>query len=122
MGLDGTIKRPDGKPLGAVAEVEQALALAFPGVEFGRMMSGAEKLNAAAAQEIELPEILRQHFESTPAQECGDYQGRNFSAQFNLGADGIVQQVDVGLYGDTIASAPMFVFLEERYGWIITHP
>ena len=37
MGLDGTITRPDEKPLGLLAEVQQALALAFTGVEFGRI-------------------------------------------------------------------------------------
>jgi hypothetical protein len=122
LGLDGTIKRSDGKPLGPLAEVQQALALAFPGVEFGRLMSGAEKLRAAAAQGVEFPEILRQHFESSPAHEGVDYQGPGFSAQFNLGSDEVVQQVDVVLYGQTVAAEPMFEFLEERYGWITTYP
>jgi hypothetical protein len=122
LGLDGTIKRSDQKPLGPLAEVQQALALAFPGVEFGRLPSGAEKIKAAAARGIELPEVLRQHLEASPADEGGDYQGPGFSAQFYLGSDEVVQQVGVVLHGQTVASEPMFAFLKERYGWITTHP
>lgn len=122
MGLDGTIKRPDGKPLGTVAAVQQALASAFPGIEFGREPSGAEKLRMAAAKGITFPDILRQHLESRPAQESADYQGAEFSAQFHFGPDEVVQQVDVVLYGTTTASEPMFALLEERFGWVTTHP
>ncbi len=113
MGLDGTIKRPDGEPLGTVAAVRQALASAFPGIKFGRKPSGAEKLRIAATQGITFPDILREHFESSPAQEGAEYQGPEFSAQFHFGPDEVVQQVDVVLYGTTTAS---------RYGWITTHP
>jgi hypothetical protein len=41
MGLDATIKRLDGSPLGDVANVQQALADAFPGIVLGRLPSGA---------------------------------------------------------------------------------
>jgi len=46
MGLDATIKRADGKPLGTVAEVEKMLEVAFPGIFFERLPSGAEKIKA----------------------------------------------------------------------------
>jgi len=122
MGLDATIRRADGKPLGSLAAVQQALAAAFPGIVLGRLPSGAEKIKAAAARGIVFPDILRQHLETTPAQFGGDYQGPEFSAQFNFGASELVQQVAVVLYGTTVASEPMFDFLEREYRWVTTHP
>lgn len=122
MGLDGTIKHRDGKPLGTVPAVQQALASAFPGIKFGREPSGAEKLRIATAQGITFPDIFRKHFESSRAQEGAEYQGPEFSAQFHFGPDEVVQQVDIVLYARTTASEPMFTLLEERYGWITTYP
>jgi hypothetical protein len=122
MGLDGTIKRLDGNPLGAVADVRQALAVAFPGIELGLLPSGTEKIRAAAEHGIVFPDVIRQALESTPAEHGGDYEGLGFSAQFNLGSSEIVKQVDIVLYGKTAASGPMFALLEERYGWVTTHP
>ncbi len=122
MGLDATIKRPDGGPLGDVATVQQALVQAFPGVVLGRLPSGVEKIQEAAKRGVVFPDIIRRHLESTPAKQAGDYKGPEFSAQFRLGSSDVVQQVDVVLYGTTTASTPMFALLEERYGWITTHP
>ena len=122
MGLDATIKRADGEPLGPVAEVQQALAAAFPGIELGRLPSGAEKIQAAAERGVVFPDTMRQHLESSPAQYGGDYEGPDFSAQFGLGAAELVQQVDVILYGTTVASEPMFEVLERRFGWVTTFP
>jgi hypothetical protein len=122
MGLDATIKRADGEPLGPVAEVQQVLATAFPGIVLGRLPSGAEKIQAAAERGVVFPDILRQHLESAPAQYSGEYEGANFSAQFSLGAAEVVQHVDLVLYGTTVASEPMFEVLERRYGWVTTYP
>ena len=122
MGLDTTIKRGDGEPLGLVALVQQALTVAFPGIVLARLPSGAEKIQAAAERGIVFPDVIRQHLESSPAQYGGDYQGPDFSAQFNLGAAEIVQQVDVVVYGTTAASEPMFELLERQHGWVTTHP
>jgi hypothetical protein len=122
MGLDATIKRIDGQPLGSVESVQHALAIAFPGIVLGRLPSGADKIRAAAQQGIEFPDILRRHLEAAPARHGGDYEGPDFSAQFSLGSSDLVQQVDVVLYGTTAASEPMFELLEQQYGWITTHP
>ena len=122
MGLDATIKRADGEPLGPVAEVQRALTAAFPGIVLGRLPSGAEKIRAAAERGVVFPDIIRQHLESSPAQYGGEYEGPGFSAQFNLGAAELVQEVDVVLYGITVASEPMFELLEREYGWVTTHP
>jgi hypothetical protein len=81
-----------------------------------------EKLREAAERGVAFPDVIRQHLESSPAQHGGHYQGPDFSAEFYLGSSEVVQRVDVVLYGNTVASEPMFALLEERYGWITTHP
>lgn len=122
MGLDGTIKRLDGKPLGPIAEVQQVLATAFPDIELGRLPSGAEKIQAAKEKGIEFPDVIRLHLESAPAQYGGEYEGPEFSAQLYFGPDDIVQQINIVLYGNTTAYDPIAEFLERESGWITTHP
>lgn len=122
MGLDGTIKRADGLPLGPVTKVQQALSLVFPGIVLGRLPGGAEKVQAAAERGIIFPEILRQHLDSAPGEYGGDYEGPDFSAKFYLGAAEVVQQIEVVLYGATVASEPMFALLEQECGWVTTYP
>jgi hypothetical protein len=122
MGLDATIKRADGKPLGLVAQVQKALAAAFPGVVLGRLPSGVEKIQAAQERGVDFPDVLRQHLESSPARWGGDYEGPDFSAQFHFGMAEVVQHVDVVLYGTTVASEPNFALLEREYGWVTTFP
>ncbi|MEO2090041.1 MAG: hypothetical protein ABGY75_11165 [Gemmataceae bacterium] len=122
MGLDATIRRPDGKCLGPLYEVQQALAKAFPGVVFGRLPSGVEKIRLATDMGIVFPDVIRQSLESLPERNGGEYEGADFSAQFNLGASEVVQHIHVVLYGCTTASEPMFAFLERHYGWVTTHP
>ena len=120
MGLDIVVKRADGRPLGPLAEVQQALAEAFPGIVFDQEPSGTEKIRAAEAKGIIFPDVIRQQFETAPARHAGDYEGPGFSAQFNLGAGETVQAIDVVLYGKTVASEPMFALLKKEYGWITT--
>jgi hypothetical protein len=114
--------RDDGKPLGSITEVQRALKSAFPGIELGRLPSGVEKIQATAEKGIEFPDVLRRHFETALAEYGGDYEGPDFSAQFYLGADDIVQEIGIVLYGDTTACGPMLEFLEREHGWITTHP
>ena len=122
MGLDATIKRPDGKPLGKIEKIQKALQETFPGIVLGMLPSGAEKIRAAEEQGIVFPDVIRQSLESTPAKHGGEYEGPEFSAQFDLGPSNVVQSVSVMLYGTTTASEAVFAILEERYGWIATFP
>lgn len=122
MGLDGTIKRADGRPLGTLAEVQDTLSTIFVGIVLGRLPSGAEKIRSAAERGIVFPDFLRQHFESAPASFGGKYEGAEFSAQFSLGSSDVVQEIDVVLYGTTTESDPLFSLLEVRYDWITAYP
>ena len=122
MGLDGTIRRADGRPLGTLDEVRRALVDVFPGIILGQNLSGAERIRIAAERGIEFPEVLRKSLERIPAKFGADYVGPEFSAEFLLGADETVQTVDVVPYGNTVAAEPMFEALTRKHGWITTHP
>lgn len=122
MGLDGTIKRADGQALGNVSFVQQALAKVFPGICFGRLPSGKERIRAAVEKGVVLPDALLKYLETSSANLGAEYEGSDFSAQFNLGSSETVQEVDIVLYGKTTRSDPNFELLEEQFGWITTHP
>jgi hypothetical protein len=121
MGLDGTIKRGDGRPLGDVEFVQQALAAAFPGIVFGTRPSGVERIHAASELGVTFPDALKQPLERLPAILGGDYHEPAFSAQFGLGASANVQQIDLVLYGDATAATAPLRMLDVVYGWVTTH-
>src|SRR5262245_30131449 len=104
MGLDGTIKRPDGHSLGSFTHVQSVLADIFPGVVLRRYGSGLEKLKAAEAQGIAFPDVLREHMASSPATYEGGYTGAEFSIEFYADAADIIPKLGVVLRGTTTHS------------------
>ncbi len=122
MGLDGTIKRPDGRSLGSFAQVQSVLADIFPGVALQRSLSGLEKLQTAEAQGITVPAVLREHMASAPATYEGDYTGADFSIELYADVAGTIPELGVVLRGSTTHAESLFAILNERYGWILTHP
>jgi len=122
MGLDTTIKSRDGLPLGNAETVKSAIAAAFPGVKFGVLPSGVEKIRVMAERGIEFPEVIRAHLESQPAELGGDFQNDQFSAEFFLGSTEPIEHVDAVLRGQTVASEPFLEKLMAMTGWQITHP
>lgn len=122
MGLDGTIKRPNGQSLGSFEHVQSVLADIFPNLTLERSLSGLEKLQTAEAQGITFPAVLREHMASAPATYQGDYTGTDFSIEFYADAADIIPELSVVLRGTTKHTASQFALLAERYGWILTHP
>jgi hypothetical protein len=122
MGLDGTIKREDGRPLGDLSMVQQVLVAVFPGMVFGRLPSGQEKITAAANRGVEFPIIVRRALETRPASVGGVFENESFTADFDLGPDAIVKTVSVLLYGEMQRSEPFWEKLKALAGWVITHP
>ncbi len=122
MGLDGTIKRPDGQLLGSFDQVQSVLADIFTGVALQRSLSGQEKLQTAEAQGITFPAGMREHMASAPATYEGDYTGADFSIEFYADAADIIPELGVLLRGTTTHAEPLFTLLKERSGWILTHP
>lgn len=122
MGLDGTTKRPDDQPLGSVAVVQSALADIFPGVTRELSLTGLHQLQTAKAQGIVFPAIIREHMASAPAVYEGDYVGTDFSIEFYAEAADTILEVNVVLRGTTMHCEPLFALLNDRHGWLLTHP
>ena len=72
-----------------------------------------------AASGIEFPEVLRRHFESSPATTQADYEGEGFSLRLFLGSGPAVESVgaEVRGSGDPL---PDLRRLAEATGWVIT--
>jgi hypothetical protein len=122
MGVDGTIFRADGAPLGDRETVVKILRRHFDGVEFGWAPSGADKLAAMKSQGIEPPEVLEEHLLGQPAKYEGVYDGRGWSAQFLFGnADGI-EKLDVVIRGETNLATEVIEELVSKTGWSVSHP
>lgn len=122
MGLEGTIKRTDGQSLGSFTQVQHVLIDIFPGVALNRSLSGLEKLQKAEAQGVTFPSAIREHMASRPASYEGDYTGAEFSIYFYMDDAHIIPELGVVLRGNTAHSESLFALLNERYGWILSHP
>lgn len=122
MGLDSTIFRTDGAPLGDRETVVRILRRHFDGAEFGWTASGVDKLAAMKSQGIEPPEILREHLVGQPAKYEGVYDGPGWSAQFFFGDADPIETLDVVLRGETILVTQVIEELVSETGWSVSHP
>jgi hypothetical protein len=122
MGLDGTIKRANGQPLGTFPEVKRALSSAFPGLVLERSLSGLEKVQLSEAQGINYPKFLRENMAASPAKYEGIYEAADFSIQLYASDAEIVHQISIVLHGTVTNAEPLFALLEKQTGWIVSHP
>jgi hypothetical protein len=115
-----TIKRSDGGCLGAQADVRAAIERAFPGVQFYREPSGAEKLASLPAG-VEMPEFIRSVWAGQGAKLQGDFDGDDYSLRFYLGEEGstALQSVEVEARGASRPAMPLFEALTLATGWIV---
>jgi len=115
-----TIKHPDGLPLGSPQVVSDHIRGAFPGVQFYREPSGAEKL-ASLPPGIELPDVIRQHWEQSAPQRHADFEASGYSLRFYLGNEGteVLETVDIEARGRSRPAMPMMEALTLATGWII---
>jgi hypothetical protein len=120
MPWDITLKRKDELPLGSPDEVSLAIKNAFSAVEFYREPSGREKL-ASLPSGVEMPDVIRRHWESSPTQLRGDLEGRGYSLRFYLGNEGdtSLDRVTIEARGDSRRALPMMESLTLATGWII---
>jgi hypothetical protein len=115
MGLDATIRRRDGEPLGEVDAVIAKLAELWPGAEFGRGQSGEEQVAAAAKRGVKFPDALIASLMPLPATMQGVFHSEPYSVELDLGSEPIVKHVHVVFRG-------MHELVEERIhalGWAI---
>jgi hypothetical protein len=115
-----TIKHPDGLPLGTPLEVSDHIARAFPGVQFYREPSGPEKL-ASLPPGIEVPDVIRKHWEHSPPKCQADFEASGYSLRFYLGDEGatVLETVDIEARGGSRPAMPMMESLTLATGWII---
>jgi hypothetical protein len=114
-----TIRRGDGLPLGRLDQVMSGISKAFPKVQFYQEPSGMEKLAVLKEQGVEFPDVLRRHYEETPATHLGDYEGDGFSIRFFLGSGGEAATVDAEVRGDTERVYPLLCNLAEANQWVV---
>jgi len=122
MGLDASIKRADGLPLGNCAEVQEALSSLFIGLAWRRSSTGHQRLESLANEGVSIPDFIRQQLAEIPVNYESIYQSANFSVEFYMAVSEPVLCVNAVLRGTTTASEPFFALLKERFDWITTHP
>jgi hypothetical protein len=120
MPWDMTVRRPDGLALGPPLEVRDQIARVFKGVQFYREPSGLEKL-ASLPPGLEMPEVIRKHWERSAAELRGDLEAEGYSLRFYLGEEGASELPEVAIEarGGSRAAMPMMEELTLATGWII---
>jgi len=115
MSLDAIIRRADGQPLGSIEQVQQKLKDAFPGVQFAIEQARGDAERGALMAFLSLMGIKIRKTEYP--YHAAQFQGRQFAAEFNLGAGPTVREVQVTLYGrGTPEATPHFAKLTRRPG------
>lgn len=117
MALSGTIRHPKNQPLGSLDEVKQRLTQVFPGIHFvlerGQGAVRPSGFNLGAL-------LFRLAPPRYPYWE-GSFQGDQFIATFNLGANPEVEMIRVTLYGrGTPNATPLFEELAADTGWKVS--
>lgn len=74
MPWEVSLRRKDNQPLGDASLVCKGIEAALPQTRIYREMSGKEKLEAALAQGVEFPEVIRAALERQPAKTQAEYQ------------------------------------------------
>lgn len=120
MPWDITIRTHDQLPLGSREYVKACIAAAFPGTEFSWDISGPEKLAYMDGKGMEVPDVIRKSFEQSPSMEQGDYEGKDFSVRFHLGAEStIIDSVEAEVRGETRRAMPLLSRLTLNKHWVI---
>jgi hypothetical protein len=79
MAWKGTIRRPDGRPLGNRAAVKEAIEAAFPGVTYSPG-SGTE-VDGKALSSLHIPDDVMVALVNAPAPQEGTFRGERFVPQ-----------------------------------------
>jgi hypothetical protein len=98
MAWKGTIRRPDGRPLGDRAAVKQAIEAAFPGVTYSPGPGG--EVDWAALSSLHIPDDVMAALVSAPAPEEGSFRGEGFLVRFSFGRGDVVVAVGVEVEGE----------------------
>lgn len=120
MGLDATLSRIDGRPLGRREDLVGIFEQYFPGIEFGWTPSGRERLAIAQSRGVEYPPTLREHFEKQPAVFEGVWDGPDgwMRLRWDVEGDG---EIGLEFVGEWSRSDRVWAEVLPRYGWQIEY-
>jgi hypothetical protein len=117
--LQLTIRSKDGSLLGSTEEVRAVLDRLFPGIAWEWTSTGPDRLAAADASGVELPQVVRRVMESQPSVLCGEVETGGVAATFSLGPAGAVPAVWATVGGDGPAVEGALSRLRSRPGWSV---
>ncbi|MGL4420437.1 MAG: hypothetical protein ACRCZF_07225, partial [Gemmataceae bacterium] len=108
----------DRSPLGELDSVQLQILDAVPGIQFFREPSGLEKIAAAAAQGVEFPEVIRNHFMNLPAKIGAVFEGEQYSVRFYGFSAQPLEVIHAEIRGEG-NPVPMLAALCFPQGWIV---
>ena len=111
MSWDLTVRGKEGN-LDTLAAVRETILRLFPSARFGREPSGAEKIQAAEAQGIRFPSVVRESMMSHPAIHAAEFEAEGVSLRFCFGSEDVVQSIGLEVRG----SGDPFPFLRQLAG------
>jgi hypothetical protein len=80
-----TLRRADGQPFGSFELVQALIRRVFPSVEFFWTTSGAEKIEMARHNGVEMPPQILEAIKDLPSLLEGVAQGEGYHVSFGLG-------------------------------------
>jgi hypothetical protein len=124
MSLTGTIRRPDGSPLGSVEEVKRRLSDTFPGVQF--ILEKEEPSGSTGARQ-RMSLLLRLWLAEFGQRVRyphwnGMYQAYGGAIEFYFEVDEPVRWIKATSYGMTAGLDEYFDRLSTATGWKIEYP
>lgn len=121
MSLSCSIRRPDRRPLGPIADIKRQLSEAFPGTEFRYQ---AEEPRSIAEFKKRVPWFLRLFAVSLryPHYEADFKRSERGSIRFYFEADEPVRSIRATLYGLTSGLDDNFDRLTAATGWKVKYP
>jgi hypothetical protein len=123
MGLDLTLSRSNSQPLGSRDHVIGVLLEFFPDAKFWWMPPGKERIKAFRENNgSDYPGILREYYETKPAEYIGHWQGPRFFAEFYLGEKQPIVEVGLVLRGQTQFADEVLQRMEDQHGWLASWP
>jgi hypothetical protein len=93
----------------------------FPGIAFGWTPSGPEKIVIAKSRGCEFPPVLREHFEKSPAEFEGHWDGPDGVMKLHWNGEAGATALHLEFWGDWEQSDALWVEVLPTHGWQIEY-
>jgi hypothetical protein len=121
MGLDATLSRIDGRPLGHRDYLVRIFERHFRGIEFGWTPSGPERLATARSRGVEYPPAVREYYETAPSQFEGLWEGPDGWLQLYWDGEVGATHLNLEFRGEWNQSDTIWSEILPQYGWQIEY-